>query len=433
MTHDSAGSREAAGLEQQPVDLAWVRDHFNPADQRLVGEGPLQGDGLWTAVDLMLAHCPVTRTDGQFFGSPNGSWIVNRYDDIVAVMHDPELFSNRIRKGHWEDEPVQIPFDIDPPLLLEYRRILQPHLTIKSVAKFEPRSRELVNALIDEFIESGRTADAVSELCHPFSTQVQMGYLVGIDSGDHRQVLRWVLTFLHGHLSPEFEQSTRDFVEWIEGVIARRRTQPRQEDLIDSLLHPEVMGHPLSDDEMTRIMLSMIIGGVTATADAISNFLYRLAVYPALQDEIAADLAIVPKAIEEFLRIEPSSTGSVRRCTRDTVLGGQTIKAGEQLLLHNAAANRDPDRFTNPAAVDFSRDGTPHLTFGAGYHRCLGSNFARLNLRVVLETVITRLREIRLAPADPPRRIADLGWMVEHLPLTYRPGLRVGSAAGRSS
>lgn len=422
-----------AASDSSPVDLAWVRDHFNPADQRLVGDGPLQGDGLWKAVDLMLQHCPITRTDGQFFGSPDGSWIVNKYDDIMAVMHDPELFSNRIRKGHWEDEPVQIPFDVDPPLLLEYRRILQPHLTIKSVARFEPRSRELVTRLIDDFIESGRTDDAVDELCHPFSTQVQMGYLVGIDSGDHRQVLQWVLTFLHGHLSPEFEQSTRDFVRWIEDVISRRRSQPREDDLIDSLLHSEVMGRPLSDDEVTRIMLSMIIGGVTATADAISNFLYRLAVYPALQEEIAADISIVPKAVEEFLRIEPSSTGSVRRCTRDTWLGGHEIKAGEQVLLHNAAANRDPDRFPDPNEVDFLRDGTPHLTFGAGYHRCLGSNFARLNLRVVLEEVITRLKEIRHDPLDPPRRIADLGWMVEHLPLTFRPGPRVLSVAGRSS
>ena len=176
-------------------------------------------------------------------------------------------------------------------------------------------------------------------------------------------------------------------------------------------------------------MMSMIIGGVTATADAISNMLLRLAVYPDIQEQLRSDLSLVPRAVEEFLRIEPSSTGSVRRCMRDAVVGGQKIKAGEQLVLYNVAANRDPAKYSDPNEFDLNREDTAHLTFGAGYHRCLGSNFARLNLRIVLEETITRMHEIRLVPDEPPERIADLGWMVEHLPLTFAPG-RVFARSG---
>ena len=199
------------------VDPAWVKDHYNPTDPRLVGEGPLYGDGLWESVDVLLEQCPITDTDGVFFGSPSGSWIVSRYDNIMEVMQDPATFSNRIKKGNWADEPAQIPFDIDPPILLEYRRVLQPYLTVKSVAKFEPISRGLITGLIDNVIESGYCADSVAEICHPFSTQVQMGKLVGLDEGDHEQVLKWVLTFLHDHFSPEFEGSTRAFIGWNRG------------------------------------------------------------------------------------------------------------------------------------------------------------------------------------------------------------------------
>lgn len=408
------------------VDLDWVSKHFNPADQRLVGEGPLQGDGLWTAIDMMLQHCPVVHTDGQFFASPDGSWIVNSYAAVKEVIQDPALYSNRIRKGNWAEEPAQIPFDIDPPALLDYRRILLPHLTVQSVSKFEPTSRAIITGLIDEFCEAGHCDDLVSEMAHPFSTQVQMGKLVGLEEGDHKQVLKWVLTFLHGHFHPEFEESTKAFISWIEETIARRHQEPPRDDLISTMFAARFDGRSLTDDEITRMMMSLILGGVTATADQITNIIWRLAVYPELQDRLQAEPEILPHAIEEFLRIEPSATGAGRVCTRDTVLAGQEIKKGEQLIIHLSAANRDPAMFEHPHEVNFDREKIPHVTFGMGHHRCLGSNFARLNIRVVMREVLARMRNIRLVPDDPPQRVADLGWMVTRLPVSFDPSPRAG-------
>jgi cytochrome P450 len=409
------------------VDLDYVREHFSPIDQRLVGEGPVQSDGLWSAIDLMLEHCSVVQSDGRWFGCPEGGWVVNRYEDVMAVIQDPELFSNRVKKGAGDWEPAQIPIDIDPPSLLEYRRFLQPYFTLKSAAKFEPNAREITTNLIDEFIESGRCHNLTQQLAYPFSMQVQWTWLVGIDEVDHQKILDWILTIIHRRFEPAFDDARNSWVNWINESIARRRQEPRRDDLIDGLFHNEIQGRLLTDDEISRVMEIMIIGGVTATADAIGNIVYRLAVYPELQDQLRADTHALPREIEEFLRIEPPVTGFPRRCTRDTILGGQEVKAGEQLFVHTAAANRDPGEFEHPHELDFERAKNRHLTFGAGHHRCLGSNFARQNLRVVFEEVLTRMHDIRLIEDDPPKRTAGVGWMVDRLPITFTPGPRLQS------
>lgn len=401
------------------VDLDWVSGHFSPIDQRLAGEGPLLGDGLWSAIDLMLEHCPVVRSDGRWFGCPEGGWVVSRYEDVRAIMQNPEVFSSRVKKGLGDHEPAQIPFDIDPPSLLEYRRFLQPHFTIHAVARFESVAREIIAQLIDSFVESGKCADFVDEVSYPFSMLVQWKSLVGVEEEHHERVMDWVLTVIHRRFEPEFERARQAWMNWIGELIDQRRSEPRRDDLIDGLLYDEMQGRLLSDDEITRIIMSVTLGGVTALADAISNPVLRLAVYPELQERLRGDLGVLPRAIEEFLRIEGSATGHPRRCTRDVVVGGEELKAGEQLFLHVAAANRDPAQFEDPNVLNIDRDRNPHLTFGVGHHRCLGSNFARMCLRVVLEEVLLRMHDIKLIDNDPPQRTAGIGWMVSHLPLSF--------------
>lgn len=404
------------------IDIDYVKNHFNPVDQRLVGEGPLLNEGLHTAIDLMLEQCPVVKSDGQWFGCPEGGWVVNSYEDVMDVVRNTDVFSNRVKKGEGY-EPPQIPIDVDPPELVEYKRFLRPYFTMTAVSKFEDTGREIITELLDKYIESGRCDDVAHEIAYPFSTKVQWTWLIGVDETDHAQVLDWILTIIHKRFETElFENARSSWIGWLEKTLSERRNGPRQDDLIDGLFHKEFQGRPLTDDEVVRMMEIMIIGGVTATADAITNILLWLAVYPKLQDQLRADRELLPQAIEEFLRIEPPVTGAPRKCLRDTVVNGQTIKAGDQLFVHNAAANRDPAEFENPHELDFHRERNRHLTFGAGHHRCLGSNFARMNLRIVFEEILDRMHNIRLVEDDPPSRIAGIGWMVSHLPLAFDPG-----------
>ncbi len=390
----------------------------------MVGEGPLLGDGLWGAIDLMLDECPVAHTDATFIGSPKGSWVVSRYRDVLEVVQNPELFSSRVQQGA-RPEREMIPFNIDPPQLLEYRRFLQPYFTLQAMKPFEPLAREIVARRIDGFVESGRCDDVVTQLARPFSSEVQWSWLVGVDEVDHEQVREWVWIWLHKHFEPEFDEAEAAWIAWIEETIARRRSEPRRDDLIDALLHSEMEGRLLTDDEIIGVMMLVILGGVPATADTISNVLLRLAVYPDLQNRLRGDLSLLPQAIEEFLRLEPASAGGFRRCTRDTEIAGVEIKADEQLYWHIAAANRDSDEFENPHEFDLDRKRNRHLAFGAGHHRCLGATFARQNLRVALEEILTRMHDIRLIDDDPPRRAPGIAWGVAYLPVTFTPGPRV--------
>jgi cytochrome P450 len=413
----------SSNKEALPVDLDYVREHFNPIDQRLVNDGPMGSGPYWTAIDLMLEHCPVTHSDGRWFGAPEGAWVVNDYDDIMAVIQDPETFSNRVRKGLDPDEPPQILFDTDPPLLLEYRRLLQPHLSLKSVARFEQQARAIANELIDSFIDSGRCENFASQFSYKFSTRIQWAGLVGVreEDADHEQLLDWMLTIIHKRFEPEFAEAHRSWIAWIRNLVAERRAGERRDDLIDGLLHSEVEGHPLTDDEITRVLMSLILGGVTATADAITAVLFWISSQPELQDRLRADKSLIPQAIEEILRVEPPAISAPRRCTRDAVVGGHEIKAGQQLMLHYAAANRDPSRFEHPHDIDLDRRRTAHLSFGAGHHRCLGSNFARLMLRLVTETCLERMEGIRVTPGEESHRIAGVGWMIDRFPMSFTP------------
>ena len=318
--------------------------------------------------------------------------------------------------------------DLDPPILLEYRQLLSPFLSLRSVAPFEALARETITGLLDGIIESGRCDDFISAVCYPFASDIQWGWLVGVDSFEREKVLEWVVTWTHHHFEPEYAEAERQWLEWTQETVARRRAGARQSDMIDALLHGAIKGRPLSDDEIVGIMMIMIIGGVTTTADAIGNILLRLAVYPELQERLRAEPKLLPRALEEFLRIEPPALGPARRCTRDTELGGQTIKAGDQLFLNLAAANRDPDKFENPREVDLERKGNAHLAFGAGHHRCLGVTFARQNLRVVFEEILSRMHDIAIAEGDAPRRTPGIVWGLNHLPITFTPGPRASGS-----
>jgi cytochrome P450 len=403
------------------VDLSYVQEHFNPEDPALLGDGSLLGDGFWAAIDLLVEHCPVAHSDSRFIGIPDGGWIVSGYEEALEVIKDPELFSSRVRRGAHE-EPALIPMDLDPPLLTEYRQLLSPFLSLRAVAPFEPLARQTITTLLDGIVDAGRCDNFISGVCYPFASDIQWGWLVGVDDFEREKVLEWVVTWTHHHFDPEYAEAERQWVEWTQETVARRRAGARRDDMIDALLHGAIKGRPLTDEEIVGIVMIMIIGGVTTTADAIGNIVLRLAAYPELQKRLRTEPGLLPRAIEEFLRIEPPALGPARRCTRDTELGGREIKAGDQLFLNLAAANRDPRKFANPHEVDLRRAGNAHLAFGSGHHRCLGVTFARQNLRVALEEILRRMLDIRLAPRDQAKRTPGIVWGLERLPLVFTPG-----------
>jgi cytochrome P450 len=227
--------------------------------------------------------------------------VVSRHEDLTRLLRDPGLFSSKTRRGVQEERPL-IPFEVDPPELLAYRRLLQPFFTLSEAQAFVPTARELVTKHLDGFVSQGRCDDLVSRFARPLASEIQWSWLVGLDELDHAQLLDWMMIWLHKHFEPEFAEAEKSWVAWIQSTIDRRRREPRRKDLIDTLLHEEMNGRRLTDDEIIGVVLLLIIGGVPAVTDVVGNLVLRLAVDPELQDRLRSEPELIPQAIEESVR-----------------------------------------------------------------------------------------------------------------------------------
>jgi cytochrome P450 len=153
----------------------------------------------------------------------------------------------------------------------------------------------------------------------------------------------------------------------------------------------------------------------------------RLAEHPELQARLRENSASIPSSVDEFLRLDPPIPGIPRIAQRDTEICGTEIKSGERVYFNFHAANLDEAEFENPNVVDIDRSPNRHLSFGLGVHRCVGSNVARLNLRIALEELLASLGEFRLTPGEQVTRVPGPTWGPASLNLTFTPGERRGA------
>jgi cytochrome P450 len=191
------------------------------------------------------------------------------------------------------------------------------------------------------------------------------------------------------------------------------------------LLHTETEGgRQLTDREIAGTVMNLMIAGFHTTADSGGSFLVRLAEDPELQASLRHDPTAIPRSIEEHLRMVPAVPQLTRVCKERTELNGYTLNPGDRVVFVLAAANRDAQEFDRPDDYLLNRPRNRHLTFGVGIHRCIGSHFARLTLRVVFEQLLHRFSTIQIAPGEhvrwksvPPK----LWYTLETIPVTLEP------------
>jgi cytochrome P450 len=300
-------------------------------------------------------------------------------------------------------------------------------LTPKAIERHESGVRQVVADLIDAFAKRGH-CDIASELAQPFPPKITFRELFSIeDEEELARVEGWVhaLTFgMHRLPAEVLGQARTDWMQWMEDLIDRRRRGPRRHDMIDGLLHGTVEGgRPLRYDEVLGAILILTLGGFGTTADATGNLILMLATQPGLESLLRNKPELIPAAIEETLRLEPPVTALSRACTAAAEIGGQAIPAGERVMINFSAANRDPGVFEQPDEFILDRPRNRHLSFSGGPHRCIGSNFARMSLRVMIEEVLARMESIELATAEGAHRVTEVAaWRtVESLPITFSP------------
>ena len=391
-------------------DFEFYAEHFNRQDPR----EPILRE---TAVRELSEKCPVVHSDEW-----GGYWVINQYEAAMSVYHDWEGFSSVPDKradGPQRAAPMP-PVDVDPPIQRDFRHLLNPYLTPRRIARFEPQIRTLVTELIDDFIEDGH-CELAGQLAKALPGRMLYRHILGLDEAEVETVQGWSYLTVFDPRGPDTPAASHKFDVWVREMISRRRSEPRQDDLIDGLLHGTVDNRPLDNEEIAGCIEILILGGFGTTTDAILSIMNRMANDKSIQEHLRSNPSQIPKTLDEFLRFDPPVGGTYRLCTRDTVVDDKAIKAGDRVFLFFHAANRDPSEFDDPNTLDIEREQNRHLSFGAGMHRCIGSNVARANLKVALEELLARLGEFSMAPGQAPVRT----WRsIDALPLVFTPGDR---------
>jgi cytochrome P450 family 142 subfamily A polypeptide 1 len=193
------------------------------------------------------------------------------------------------------------------------------------------------------------------------------------------------------------------------------------------LVHAEVDGDRLGDDDLVHESLLILIGGDETTRHVISGGMEQLLLAPGERRRLVDDPALLPTAVEEMLRWVSPIKNMCRTVTHDLEFRGQRMRTGQKCMLLYESANRDEEVFDDPFRFDVGRDPNEHVAFGFGTHFCLGNSLARLELRVMFERVLTRLPDLELATTDPlPRRRANFVSGLESMPVRFTPTARVG-------
>ena len=219
-----------------------------------------------------------------------------------------------------------------------------------------------------------------------------------------------------------------EYTDYQRRVIADRRSRPQQEDLVSILVHAEVDGARLDDEELLMESLLILIGGDETTRHVLSGGMYELLRHPDQMRALAANPDLLPTAIEEMLRWVSPIQNMARTASRAVKLRGQRIEAGQKLILLYPSANRDAAQFRDPSSFDGARTPNEHIAFGVGAHYCMGANLARLELRVFFEELLPRIDELALA--GPVRRLrSNFINGIKSMPVHFTPERRGATVA----
>ncbi|MGE0385963.1 MAG: cytochrome P450 [Gammaproteobacteria bacterium] len=410
----------------------------------------------------MRDRSPVTWTDA--FG---GFWVVTRYQDIMQVARDDDTFASRygititqdsrVLDPNFDPEKAMVgplnpkttgplaipdpgpngeaprinnfPIDLDPPHHRAYRRVLDPMFAPKAIAALQDWFQQLTDQLIDDVIEKGE-----ANFSRDFGTPMTSIYtmkVAGLPLEDWADYAHIVQAGIAGSSSvqPRTKGVTpMDLRKRVAAEVAAQRAGARRKgSVIDVLLDAEVEGRKLDDWEIEGYVWLMIAGGVDTTQACMGSTFVWMARNPDRRRYLIDHPEELPDAIEECLRVFAPQQALARTVMKDTEVGGQKMKRGDRVLMCWSSGNLDETEFPNPEALDFKRENKRHMAFGVGAHRCMGSNIARMEFRILFSEILKRLPDYRVDEANLHRSpVAGIVFGYESVPFTFAPGKRKG-------
>jgi cytochrome P450 len=374
--------------------------------------------------------------------SAPGAWVLSRYADVLAVLRDHHRFSNdqwnspRYRSFQqslgWTATPIEdarhsILF-VDPPDHTRLRKLVSAAFSTRRINEMGPRIRTILGRILDDLDEPSRV-DVVQDIAYPLPLRV-IAEILGLPAADHDLLREWStamglmidpVMWLAGHQVDEVSTTLKAFSDYFGRLLEDRRRHPR-DDLMSALVNVESDGEVLDQRELVSMGYLLLTAGHETTVNLISNGLYALLNHPDELRRLRRDPSSerLSLAVEEMLRYDSPVQLVVTVATEDFEVDGQRIRGGDEVIAILGSANRDPAQFDDPERFDVSRTGNPHLAFGSGIHFCLGASLARMEARIVFETIFRRWRSFELAD-EPTRRRSFTLRGFSSLPVSISP------------
>lgn len=352
---------------------------------------------------------PVPPPDSTFPQGP-GFWAITRYADVMQVSRDPDTFHSA-PSVNIPDIPPEIAewlgsmINMDAPKHTKLRLIVNRGFTPRQVARIEDTVREQAREIVERVAPLGE-CDFVSEIAAALPLQIICD-MMGIPRDDNKRIFELTNVIL-GVGDPEYVQSMEDLMaagmelfQYGLNLAEDRLANPR-DDIATALMHAEIEDengrHRLTASELGSFFLLLVVAGNETTRNAISHGMLALTQHPDQRKIWLEDFdAVAPSAVEEIVRWATPVIHFRRTATRDTVVGGREIRAGEKVVMFYNSANRDERAFVDPYRFDVTRTPNEHVGFGAGGpHFCLGANLARREIRVMFEELLHRLPDIEV-------------------------------------
>lgn len=379
----------------------------------------------------MHSKCPVIHSD-----SYGGFTYFTRHADVVTILRDHETFSsvNELDpgKGRQGDfipaSAVRIGFmETDPPEHSQYRKVFTNWFAPSKVAAYEDRLREIAIGRIERAAGMGEF-DAIEDLANPITAEVTMDFMgMPLDRLDdflgplHKIAYMTTSSPDFGELMVEIEAVRGEIREFV----LSRRAEP-QDDFASKLIATEINGATPPDDTIVEIIWSILAGGFDTSSSVMAYLMHYLTEHPDARRMLSEQPDLLPAALEEFVRHGSPQTNAARTVTRPTTVGETKLEPGDRVMVGLGAANFDPTRFEQPHEIKLDREKNFHLSFSDGIHRCPGSRFARVELRVFAEELLRRMPRFEVHS----ERILELPSAGNATGYISVPATAVGSPAG---
>ena len=348
-----------------------------------------------------------------------GFWALTRHADIVEVSRRPDLFSSAYENGGHRifnenevgltgagESSIGIPFiSRDPPLHMQYRKVVMPALAPSRLAGIEERVSARCTELIAR-IPLGRTVDVVSLLSAPLPL-LTLAELLDVPGELWLKLYDWTNAFV-GEDDPDFRRSPEamaqtlgDFFAFAQDLFSRRRAHPGA-DLASVLANAQINGVPASFNEFVANLILALVGGNETTRNSLSHSIVAFAQNPAQWDRVRQDPDILRSGVRELVRFSSPVMHMRRTATADTEIGGKKIAKGDKVVMWYVSGNRDERVFEQADSFDITRGNIPQIGFGTGQHACVGFRLAEMQLRIAFGQLAVRVRGFEITA--PPRR-----------------------------